>query len=122
MPRAAIIPLVALLMAAAPPAPSEPEDTTAAQLWKEAKAYHGKLVRIEGVVEHAHEQEPREGDARRYDLTLEGDIDLTIHGEGKPPAAKGDRVRITGTFTYKEDSFVRYRLAVTKVEKLPQKK
>lgn len=122
MPRAAIIPLTILLLAAAPPASSEPEDTTAARLWKDAKAYHGKLVRVEGVVEHANEQEPREGYPRRYDLTLEGGIDLTIHGEGKLPAAKGDRVRVTGTFTYKEDSFVRYRLAVTKVEKLPQKK
>lgn len=124
MPRqvAALVFASILCLAAAPPIPRVPEDTTAARLWKEAKQYHGKLVRIEGVVQHAHEQEPFNGYPRRYELDLEGVRRLTIHGDGGAPATKGDRVRITGAFTYKENSFDRFRLAVTKVEKLPAKK
>ena len=72
--------------------------------------------------QHASEQEPFNGHPRRFNLTLEGGIYLAIHGDGKPPAARGDRVRITGTFTYTQNSFVRYRLAVARVEKLPAKK
>ena len=49
-------------------------------LWEGAKAYHCKLVRIEGIVGHAREQVPRVASAPRYSLSLEDDIDLAITG------------------------------------------
>jgi hypothetical protein len=78
----------------------------------------GKHQRGGGTLPRA---EGRDG-LPRWDITLEDGVDLHIHGGGKLPAARGDRVRITGVFTHKGDSFVRYRLAVALVEKLPASK
>jgi hypothetical protein len=103
-------------------------DVTADQLWKEPEKYHGKLVRIEGVVENTpaageHKESPS---GFRYGLTLEDTEDVYISCDGKPSVAKGDRVRVTGLFTYKENSFVKRRLAVAPpqgtVEKVAEKK
>lgn len=126
MPRAAFL-LAALLLPAAPlPAPqrAKPIDVTADQLWKAPEKYQGKLVRLEGVVESTSERPRSDKTTARYTLYLKGAESIYIFCEGKRSAAKGDRVRVTGTFTYKRNSFLRRSLAVPagEVQKLPAKK
>jgi hypothetical protein len=102
-------------------------DLTPEELWKDAQKYHGKVVRLVGVVELTPEaREDKAGKSGfRYGLMLAGDVDISIHCDGKPTVAKGDKVRITGAFTYTENSFVRRRLAVDpplgQVEKITEK-
>ena len=105
----------------------EVTDVTVEQLGDTPPKYSGKLVRIEDVVESAteHPREDNKGTAR-YTLVLKGGDGLYIRCDGKPTVGNGDRVRVTGTFTSKENSFVRHRLTVElphgKVEKVPANK
>lgn len=125
MQRTALL-IATLLTTAAAVAADRPSVTavTADQLWKAPEKYQGKLVRLEGIVEFASEHPRRDEAKPRYSLDLEGNHGVYIVCEGKPSVSKGDRVRVTGTFTYKKDSFVRHRVAVPVdgVEKLPAKK
>lgn len=109
---------------------TEAADVTADFLWKNSEKYHGKRVRLTGVVERTPEAREREqgkgGFAYRLDLAGDAELDISITCEGKPAVVKGDRVRVTGTFAYLENSFVRRRLAVGpphgKVEKVAEEK
>jgi hypothetical protein len=131
MPTSRVTALLAALILLGPlHAEGKKPDVTEAtfkQLWDAPEKYNGKLVRIEGVVESARER-PRlkDNDNARYSLTLKGGLALYIFCDGKPTVAKGGRVRVTGLFTYKRNSFVRRVLAVQgphgKVEKLPATK
>lgn len=130
MPRhlaALLVASVLFCLAAAPPAKGpDVTEVTSKQLWKAPDEYHGKLVLIEGVVEDVTEYERSTEKGRpRYDLCLKG-VRIYIDCEGKPSVAKGDRVRVTGTFMYDNHSFQSRQVAVGpphgKVEKVVEKK
>jgi hypothetical protein len=116
MPRhlAALLAASVFCLAAAPPAPKGPEvvEVTSEQLWKDPGKYHGKLVRIEGVVEDVTQYERSSQKGRpRYDLSLKG-VRIYVDCEGEPSVAKGDRVRVTGTFTHDKHSFLSRQVVV----------
>jgi hypothetical protein len=102
---------------------AEVTTVTIMDLDRNPEKFHGKMVRIAGVLEST----PRTGvGTSRYFFRLVGADGFHIHGTVKPEGVKGDRVRITGKFTWKNNSFVTHRLAVEpphgKVEKVPAKK
>jgi hypothetical protein len=93
---------------------------TLKQLDESPEKYDGKLIRFEGVVRGTQET------GARHSLHLDGWDGVPITCAGNPPVSKGDRVRVTGKFTYHPRTFVPYRIRVDppsgKVEKLPAEK
>jgi len=89
----------------------EPPTVTAEELPTYPERHDGKVVRMEGVLE----SDPRETvymGMARYNLGLGEDGIISIVSGFKPGVSKGDRVRLTGKYTYERNSFVPYRLLV----------
>src|SRR5262245_49770758 len=98
----------------------EVADVTLKQLDEKPETYNGKLIRVEGVVGGS------QATGERYSLNLDGWEGVPISCAGKASISKGDRVRVTGKFTYHPRTFVTLRIRVDppsgKVEKVPAEK
>jgi HEAT repeat protein len=87
-----------------------------AELVKNPEKYHGKVVRIEVTLKRFVAEE----NWAHLIKTDGGAVD--VYGKGKPNVCDGDKVAITGTFTYLKNSFVPHSIVADKIEKREPKK
>jgi hypothetical protein len=89
---------VLLLPAVAPPAPAE---ATVAEIVKAPEKYDGKWLVVKGTVDNVEVRATAGGNEyTRFDL-VDGDQKVLARISGRPSLNKGDKARLTGTFSVK---------------------
>src|SRR5262245_1397893 len=79
----------------------EPLKVTPEELAKDPAKFHGKRVRVEGVVQETQVLKEKQGEYD-YRLVVGKGGSLLAWCPGKLPVARGDSVRITGEFQYQK--------------------
>jgi cytochrome c-type biogenesis protein CcmE len=103
----------------------EPLKVTPEELARDPAKFHGKRVRVEGVVQETQTLKEKQGEYD-YRLVVGKGGPLMAWCSGKLAVRKGDAVRITGEFQYEKVATNPLRILAggkdAKVEKVPPKK